>query len=177
MPLLPKINTTEYNATGTKCTGSATSGAEKLRDMILQSWNGTKSMGIYNCRSVRGGSALSLHGEGRAIDIGGSHSTMKQLAQWCVDYSGWYGIQEVIFDSKIWSSNKSEQGWRKYTGINKHTDHVHIGLTNEAATDTNYIPGEIYGKNLRNGLYASVVLLTATAFLTILTKKGYVTHV
>lgn len=176
MPLFPKKNTETYNSPGTTCTGEPAPGAIKLRDMILQEWNGTKSMGIYNCRNVRGGTTLSLHGEGRAIDIGASFSTMKQLAQWCVDYSGWYGIQEVIFNKKIWSSNKAYSGWRNYNGTNPHTDHVHIGLTTEAAADTNYTPGTIYGKNMRNSVYAGIGLLGATAFLTLLTKKGYIKH-
>lgn len=177
MPLFPKKNTTNYDSTGTKCTGAAEPGAIKLRELILQNWNGTKDMGIYNCRNVRGGNTLSLHAEGRAIDIGASFSTMQQLAQWAVDYSGWYGIQEVIFNKKIWSSNKAYDGWRTYSGTNPHTDHVHIGLTTEAANDTNYMPGEIYGKNLRTALYGSAILLTGTAVLTLLTKKGYIKHV
>lgn len=37
----------------------------------------------------------------------------------------------VISDGKIWSRNRSAEGWRAYTGPNPHTAHVHISIRPE----------------------------------------------
>ena len=39
------------------------------------------------------------------------------------------GIQYLIWNHKIWGSYSASSGWRKYTGANPHTDHVHISFT------------------------------------------------
>lgn len=45
------------------------------------------------------------------------------------------GIQEVIFNRRIWTS---EGGERVYSGVNPHTDHVHIGLNRCGARSFNH---------------------------------------
>ena len=39
------------------------------------------------------------------------------------------GIQYVIWNRKIWGAYSADSGWRKYTGSNPHTDHVHFSFT------------------------------------------------
>lgn len=38
------------------------------------------------------------------------------------------GVNYVIWDRRIWSRAKSEQGWRPYSGSNPHIDHVHVSF-------------------------------------------------
>ncbi len=70
-----------------------------------------RSLGVYNCRTVRGGTTKSLHGEGRAVDLGlplGSdgkgipvgHEIVRRLGVVGVDL----GVQSVIYDRRIWSA-------------------------------------------------------------------------
>lgn len=115
-----------YHRTGDECFFEQP-GTVELKKTILKEFPGSTDMGIFNCRKVRGGTSLSLHGEGRATDIGGTSEIMQDVADWCVKNSKKYGIQEVIYDRKIWSSEKSEEGWRNYKGKHGHEDHVHIG--------------------------------------------------
>ncbi|HEX6878474.1 MAG TPA: hypothetical protein VF165_22645, partial [Nocardioidaceae bacterium] len=39
------------------------------------------------------------------------------------------GIQYMIWNRRIWGSYAAGSGWRKYTGSNPHTDHVHFSLS------------------------------------------------
>src|SRR5699024_4028115 len=93
---------------------------------------GAVSDGIYNCRSVRGGRTTSIHGEGRAADFGvrpygASYGTA--LANAIVAMSKELGVQCVIWNRRIWSSAYPHSGWRKYSGVDPHTGHLHVELT------------------------------------------------
>jgi hypothetical protein len=44
-------------------------------------------------------------------------------------------ITYVIFNRKIWSVSRAREGWRKYTGSNPHTSHVHISIRASARND------------------------------------------
>ncbi|CAJ0935439.1 unnamed protein product, partial [Mesorhabditis belari] len=80
---------------------------------------------IYNNRNVRGGKSLSLHAEGRAVDLYVSGETGKKAFDHAVTIACNSGIQEVIFNRRIWTQSGSE---RHYGGKHPHDDHVHIGL-------------------------------------------------
>jgi hypothetical protein len=98
---------------------------------------GASNMGIYNFRKVRGSSAPSVHGEGRAGDAG------FPLVNGRANPKGWrlleallpnvraLGIQLIIWDQRIWSA-KAPTGAR-YTGTVPHYDHLHIEFTWDAA--------------------------------------------
>ena len=119
------------------CTGSVTQGAKHLLAWSREAYPQGRSMGIYSCRTVVGGSTTSLHGEGRALDygmpmIGGrgtpaGHELVRRLGEHGVRL----GIQAVIYDRTIWSA-RSPSG-RPYTGTHPHYDHLHIELTWNAA--------------------------------------------
>jgi len=97
----------------------------RLRDYFISKFGG-KSAGIYNNRNVRGSSTtLSLHAEGRAVDISLGLQAGRKAFEHAVAIACSSGIQEVIFNRRIWTSSKGE---RAYNGVNPHTDYVHIGL-------------------------------------------------
>ena len=116
------------------CIGRNEPGTKQLETLLLRLFPGTRTAGIYNCRTVRGGKSTSLHAEGRAVDLWiTSIAQGDALAKWARDHSEQYQIQEVIWNRKIWSVLHANAGWRKYTGENQHTDHVHIGQNRKGA--------------------------------------------
>lgn len=123
------------------CTSGPQPGAWGYMDWFLNAYadDGAVNSGIYNCRSVRGGSTTSLHGEGRACDFGirpYSASYGTRLADFLKDHSKELGIQCVIWNRRIWSSSYPNAGWRKYSGVNPHVDHLHVELMWWAANQT-----------------------------------------
>lgn len=124
-----------------RCTGGPEPGAVALMKVILRRHPRGRSLGIYNCRTVRGGSTTSLHGEGRALDVGfpmnngrgsaAGYALVKQLGE----RGQKLGIQAIIYDRKIWSAKSP--GGRAYTGAAPHYDHVHVELTKDAARTLN----------------------------------------
>jgi hypothetical protein len=120
------------------CTGGPAQGAKALMAWFLAQYAalGGKNLGIYNCRSVRGGTTTSLHGEGRACDFGiNPHGATygRLLAEQLRLHSAELGIQCIIWDRQIWSGAYPDAGWRAYTGTNPHVDHIHLELTRAAA--------------------------------------------
>lgn len=116
------------------CTSGPQPGAWGALDWYVTAYKskGGVSDGIYNCRSVRGGRTTSIHGEGRAIDMGvrpyGSRYGTA-LANKIVSMSKELGVQCVIWNRKIWSSAYAHSGWRSYGGVDPHTGHLHVELT------------------------------------------------
>lgn len=128
-------------APASRCTGSATPGCKALMAGVLEYEPRAKNLGIYNCRNVRGGSTTSLHGEGRAIDIGlpmedGRPTEVGMtLMRELLDNADKLGIQALIYNRKIYSA-KSPNG-RDYNGVNPHYDHIHVELSWVAAQKLN----------------------------------------
>lgn len=125
-----------YQGAGRQCSGRAQPGSKELMAWFLGAYasRGGVNSGIYNCRPVRGGSAPSLHGEGRACDLGirpYSAGYGTSLAQALVDHHEALGIQLVIWNRRIWTAGRG--GWRAYGGVSPHTDHLHVELTWHAA--------------------------------------------
>ncbi|MGG0554885.1 hypothetical protein ABEY55_20130 [Priestia aryabhattai] len=83
----------------------------------------TKFMGGYNNRNVRGGSSKSMHAYGRAFDISGSASTMSKIAEWARTHMN--NLQYAIYNRRIAGPGMGSK-WRKYSGQNPHTDHIHL---------------------------------------------------
>lgn len=93
---------------------------EQWYDQVKSRFGPTTFMGAYNNRNVVGGNSKSMHAYGRAFDIGGSHSTMSQIANYLKSTAK--NIQYVIYNRKISAMGGA---WRGYNGANPHTDHVH----------------------------------------------------
>jgi hypothetical protein len=126
-----------YAAAGHKCSGGPTSGAVALMAWFLGAYKtrGARNDGIYNCRSVRGGTEPSLHSEGRAADLGcrAGDTWAQPLANLLVAHSAELGIQCVIYNRRIWSGQHPDAGWRSYSGVDHHTTHLHVELSRKAA--------------------------------------------
>ena len=134
-----------YQAAGSSCTGGPTPGARALAAQ-WQRLTGRRG-GIYNCRSVRGSTRPSLHGEGRAIDAYcNAHRAVERAqgdayAAWLVANAVELQVQYVIWNRRQWSWSKRAQGWRPYAGASPHEDHLHIELTWEGARS----PSALFG--------------------------------
>lgn len=116
-----------------KCTAGPTAGAKALMAWYLGAYAhlGAKNLGIYNCRTIEGSTALSLHAEGRAPDLGAPKSA-RYLATLCEKlrlHSAELEIQLIIYRRHVWSSRRPLDGWRVYEGSNPHDDHAHVELT------------------------------------------------
>ncbi len=121
-----------------RCTGGPEPGTRALLAWLLERYPTGRSLGIYNCREVRGSSARSLHSEGRAVDYGmpmvngrGSptgHEIVRRLGT----HGARLGLQALIYDRVIWSA-RSPNG-RPYKGEAPHYDHLHIELTRQGAS-------------------------------------------
>jgi N-acetylmuramoyl-L-alanine amidase len=141
------IDPYRYDTTGTACARGPQPGTIRLRDEFRRRYAG-RSMGIFNCRNVVGGTRLSLHGEGRALDWGLNASDPAECAAadaivaelLATDAAGnthalarRMGIQEIIWNRQIWSAGRAAQGLRPYGGTNPHTDHIHVGQNHDGA--------------------------------------------
>ena len=122
------------------CIGSATPGAQALMRWIIETYGnkGAGNWGIYNCRTVRGGSDTSMHAEGRALDVGFpiGDPDGDQLRNRLLSRVGRLGIQAIIYERRIYSKLSPEG--RPYTGVAPHFDHLHIELTREAGQNLTY---------------------------------------
>ena len=126
----------------TTCSPVAKPGVVDLSKRLLKAFPTTRSLGIVRACSVGG---QSEHKEGRAFDWGGlnAHSAkdrarVARFVHWLTKtdkYGNRYamtrrlGIQYLIWNHKIWGSYAAAAGWRKYTGADPHTNHVHISFT------------------------------------------------
>ncbi|MGZ4597431.1 MAG: hypothetical protein ACXV3V_10940, partial [Actinomycetes bacterium] len=123
------------------CSPSAKPGVVDLSRRLLKAFPTTRSLGIVRACSVGG---QSEHKEGRAFDWGVSarsaadRARVAQFISWLTAKDAYghkyamarrLGIQYVIWNHKIWGSYAASAGWRKYSGANPHTDHVHISFT------------------------------------------------
>lgn len=109
-----------WETTGTTCSGGPQPGATKLANFLKRTYGGRFQV-IYHCRNIAD-AKQSLHGEGRAID---HFVTGPQGDHLFNRMQGVPGVQEVIFNRRIWTK---ANGVQEYTGQNPHIDHVHIGL-------------------------------------------------
>lgn len=127
-----------YQAAAAVCSGGPQPGARALMAWWLGRFGpaGAINSGIYNCRPVVGGTAPSLHGEGRAADLGvrpvGAHYGHDAAALLHAN-SAELGVQCIIWSRRIWSGSRPHEGFRDYKGSNAHVDHLHVELSWVAA--------------------------------------------
>ena len=77
----------------------------------------------------------SFHSRGRAIDIWiatGHLDVGTQMFDWCHANRNEIGLNEVIFNSRIWRADNLSAGIHAYTA-NRHQDHIHIALNLDGA--------------------------------------------
>ncbi|MGV8845928.1 SH3 domain-containing protein [Tessaracoccus sp.] len=72
------------------------------------------------------------HGSGRAIDAMISGDAGWEVARWVRANASSLGVVEVIYQQKIWTSQRSGDGWRSMSSRGSasanHFDHVHISV-------------------------------------------------
>jgi hypothetical protein len=133
------------------CLPHAQQGARALMAWWLARFGGRGAInsGILNCRPVVGGTARSLHSEGRAADLGVrpiNAAYGHEAASLLHAHSGELGIQCIIWSRGIWSGSRPHAGFRLYKGQNPHLDHLHVELSWPAArTLTHARIGEVLG--------------------------------
>ena len=123
------------------CSPGAKPGTAAFATMLLRTYKSSRSLGISRSCSV---GAASEHKEGRAFDWGVSvgsaqdRRSVQALFRWLLKtdrHGNRYamarrlGIQYMIWNRRIWGAYAASSGWRRYTGANPHTDHVHFSLS------------------------------------------------
>lgn len=134
-------------------------GIEGFRDLALEAFPMATDAGIYNCRSIRGGAALSDHAEARAWDMGldandpvhldAANAVIARLLD--TDEHGnrhamarRLGIQLIIWNGHFWRADQADAGMQPYPGSNPHRDHIHFSFTWAGArAETTYWTAEI----------------------------------
>lgn len=88
--------------------------------------------GIYNIGgfATSGHATNSDHYTGHAIDVmtGANPNAGKGelIAQWTLANANRLGVKYIIWNRRI--TNLDSRGWRSYSGVSPHTDHVHISF-------------------------------------------------
>jgi hypothetical protein len=111
-------------------------GVRKLRDLVLSTYRRGSDAGVVRS-CVSGGD--SEHKEGRAWDWGVSVANDTQRAA-AGDFLAWLtadagrqarrlGVMYVIYNRRIWSTYRIQEGWRTYTGSDPHTSHIHLSFS------------------------------------------------
>ncbi|MBN9400740.1 MAG: hypothetical protein J0I17_11235 ['Candidatus Kapabacteria' thiocyanatum] len=110
-------------------------GTLALWERVRREWPGARSLGIYVARTIRGADRLSLHAEGRAVDVVPPQGARDRMAEWARSNAEVLGIQEIIvYETKrIWTSLRPREGWREYRGPSAGLHHVHIGQHRKGA--------------------------------------------
>ena len=124
----------------TTCDPAAKPGVLGFRDLLLNTFPGTRNYGIGRACELPG---LSEHKEGRGFDWGveaddpAERLAVETMIGWLFapDSNGEpyamarrLGVMYVIWDNHIWASYLADQGWRPYVGDSDHTDHVHLSF-------------------------------------------------
>ncbi len=128
------------------CSPTAKPGTVDLSRRLLRAYPGTRSLGIVRACRVGG---RSEHKEGRAFDWGGLRASKAADRKKVAAATHWLlktdrhgnryamarrlGVMYLIWNKRIWSASRPEAGWRRYTGANPHTDHMHISMSRRAA--------------------------------------------
>jgi hypothetical protein len=116
--------------------------AAKVRRDLERAF-GPQSLGGFAPGGVRDGHKEgSAHYDGRAVDVffrpinEPNRRLGWALAHYLVAHADRLDIATVIFDARIWTANKSDDGWRKYEpgdgpgdqAVRLHRDHVHVDV-------------------------------------------------
>ena len=100
-----------------------TSNARNVARAMCNSFPGVSSFGGYRASN-------DAHGAGRAIDAMISGQAGWEVANWVRANASSLGVTEVIYAQKIWTTQRSGEGWRSMSDRGSttanHYDHVHV---------------------------------------------------
>ena len=94
--------------------------------------------GVKSYGGLRGGGGF--HSEGRALDImiGSDQDLGKQIADYVRAHAKELGVSEVIWAQRIWTVERSGEGWRSMedrgSATANHFDHVHVSTYGNSGT-------------------------------------------
>lgn len=86
---------------------------------------GLVSWGIYACRVISGSTTMSQHSYANAEDAHGTAAQMQAAWDYTYKHRERLKVAHMIYNHKIWSSDRASEGVRPFTGSNPHTDHLH----------------------------------------------------
>lgn len=131
-----------FDRAGRGCRGSSTSGARAMRTWLREE-SGVpirRTSQLYRCgkRPARG-KRRDLHSEGRAVDVvptseEGALDIITLLLADEYALARRMGVQEIIYDGRVWSSARPTRQLRRYRGSSPHRRSLHIGLNKRGAT-------------------------------------------
>jgi uncharacterized protein YraI len=84
-------------------------------------------------------SSSGYHGSGRALDCMISNTTVGwEAANWVRANAKRLGVSEVIYQQKIWTVQRSSEGWRSMSDRGSptanHMDHIHVSVYGNSGT-------------------------------------------
>ncbi|MFE0800417.1 FG-GAP repeat domain-containing protein, partial [Streptomyces sp. NPDC058834] len=127
-----------------ECFDKIQPGALGLRDLLNEAYGSHTS---YFQRACSDG-GTSEHKEGRALDYmldyynSGERAIADDTLAWLLKTDKYgnkhanarrLGIMYVIWNDRIWSAHRADEGWRDYSGDNPHRDHIHFSLSWDGA--------------------------------------------
>jgi len=148
------IDAYRFDYPGSVCSGGARPGAMGLLQWFVDHDAVGVSGGIYACRTIEGTNILSLHAEGRAVDwvLDNRDARQRKIADGIVAallkrahghnhaLARRMGIQEIIWNCRIWTSGQPDVGLARYAPCStsadrtvRHENHVHVGLNRDGA--------------------------------------------
>ncbi len=132
----------------TYCAGKTQPGTIRLKNYLQHYFPTTRASGLYNCRKIANSNEWSLHAEGRAVDhfVNVNNAAQKKAGDAILyaftkkdknavpaGLAQRWGVQEIIWNCKIWTAARADEGVRAYGPCStsssptiRHEDHVHI---------------------------------------------------
>ena len=116
------------NFSGAK--GTSTYG-HQIHSEIAQTFTWQDRSGGFGDRNA----GDSNHGTGRALDIMQSSTEPRtsshrgwQIARYLKNNADRLYVTQVIFQQKIWTTQRGGEGWRSYTANRDHYNHIHVSF-------------------------------------------------
>jgi hypothetical protein len=123
-PAEPAGLSTAPCATGSEVESGLVANAVAVHRAVCAAFPEVKSYG-----GVRPGDS-GAHGSGHALDIMVTGATGDEIAAWVRSNASALGVSEVIWAQKIWTVQRSSEGWRlmedRGSTTANHYDHVHV---------------------------------------------------
>ncbi len=109
---------------GSGIEGGLTSSADRVYRAVCNAFPQLTSYGGYDPHGE--------HVDGRAIDFMTDKATGDAIAQYLLANAGTLGLRDIIWYGRIWTAQRSSEGWRAYGDYGSptanHMDHVHVAV-------------------------------------------------